>query len=425
MTHRPAVPPPDPSEVRRVRPQRRRQTKLLLLAALAAALSGTIVASVGTASAAVAPQAVAAAAALATTPAPSTTPNTSPNPCPTGPTVGPSSTVAPQPTNNGDTQPPTQPGPLRVTSCPNGIVVIEWNASTDNVGVAYYSVIRVVGDVVFHYVTTRNRIDLPSASGTFSYGVAAVDAAGNSSPQSTLVLGNPSCPPPAPTGCSSSPTSASPTGPDTQPPTAPGQPVVTVTNGNATITWAPSTDNVGVANYLLYDQYTDIIQIRTLPGNTTTYGVSVGTQQHIFYLFARDAAGNTSPVSPRTTVGTPPTCAPLTTCNPPTSTGCTVSYVVYSEWPGAFQGQITIRNTRSTAVNGWQLRWAFANGQQISQMWGGTYVQSGANVTVTNVPWTATIPPNGTVSIGFLASWSGTNAHPTSFTLNGGLCGTG
>jgi hypothetical protein len=421
MTHRPAVPPPDPSEVRRVRPHRRPQTRLFLLAILSALVSGTIVAGVGTASAGIVPQ----TAALATTPAPSTTPNTSPNPCPTGPTTGPTSTVAPPPTGNGDTQPPTQPGPLVVTSCPNGIVVIEWGASTDNVGVAYYQFIRVVGDVVFSYIVTTNRISLPAVSGTFSYGVAAVDAAGNRSPQSSLVIGNPNCPPPMPQPCSSSPTSASPTGPDTQPPTAPGQPVVTVTNGNATITWAPSVDNVGVANYLLYDQYTDIVQIRTLPGNTTSYGVAVGNQQHVFYLYARDAAGNTSPSSPRTTVGTPPTCAPLTTCNPPTSTGCVVSYVIVSEWPGAFQGQITIRNTRSSAVNGWQLRWAFANGQQLTNMWGGTYVQAGANVTVTNVPWTATIPPSGTVSVGFLASWSGTNARPTSFTLNGGLCGTG
>src|SRR5262245_26529931 len=114
MTHRPAVPPPDLPEVRRTRPHRR-QTRLLLLAALTALVSGAVLAGVSTASAAVAPK---GAAALATTPAPSTTPNTSPNPCPTGPTTGPTTTVGPAPTNNGDTQPPTQPGPLRVTNCP-------------------------------------------------------------------------------------------------------------------------------------------------------------------------------------------------------------------------------------------------------------------------------------------------------------------
>src|SRR5688572_111641 len=124
MTRRPAAPPPDLPEVRRTRSRR---TKLPLLAVIVAAVSGLLVAGVGTATAGVSSQAAPVAAALATTPAPSTTPNTSPNPCPTsGSTTGPTSTVAPPPTSNGDTQPPTQPGPLRVTSCPNGIVVVEW-----------------------------------------------------------------------------------------------------------------------------------------------------------------------------------------------------------------------------------------------------------------------------------------------------------
>ena len=94
-----------------------------------------------------------------------------------------------------------------------------------------------------------------------------------------------------------------------------------------------------------------------------------------------------------------------------------------SEWPGAFQGQVTVRSTVPSTLNGWQVRWSFANGQRISQLWHGSYTQTGADVTVTNLPWNATVPPNGTISFGFIATWSGTNARPTLFRLNGNVCG--
>jgi hypothetical protein len=68
------------------------------------------------------------------------------------------------------------------------------------------------------------------------------------------------------------------------------------------------------------------------------------------------------------------------------------------------------------------LAYAFANGQAITQLWNGTYTQSGANVSVTNLSWNAGIAPNGMVNFGFLANWSGTNAKPISFSLNGRSC---
>jgi cellulase/cellobiase CelA1 len=84
---------------------------------------------------------------------------------------------------------------------------------------------------------------------------------------------------------------------------------------------------------------------------------------------------------------------------------------------------VKITNTSATAVNGWTLRWTFANGQAINQSWGGAYQQTGANVTITPADWNRVIAANGgTAEFGFLASHSGTNAKPTSFTLNGTAC---
>ena len=81
-----------------------------------------------------------------------------------------------------------------------------------------------------------------------------------------------------------------------------------------------------------------------------------------------------------------------------------------------------ITNTGSTTINGWQLTFSFANGQTITQLWNGSYSQSGSNVSVTNASYNGTIAPGGTANFGFNGSWSGSNAAPTSFVLNGQTC---
>ena len=102
-----------------------------------------------------------------------------------------------------------------------------------------------------------------------------------------------------------------------------------------------------------------------------------------------------------------------------------MDYKINSQWPGAFQADVTFRNARPVTMTAWQLRWSFANGQRINQLWGGNYTQTGADVTVTNVAWNGNVPPNGTISFGFIASWSGANNRPPVFTLSGNQCGFG
>jgi chitin-binding protein len=139
-----------------------------------------------------------------------------------------------------------------------------------------------------------------------------------------------------------------------------------------------------------------------------------------------------TPTPTRTNTPGTPTVTPTRTNTPtptrtPTATQtsgatCQVTYAITSQWTPGFQGDITIRNTGSTAVNGWTLAWSFPNGQTITQLWNGTYTQTGANVSVTNLSWNTSIAPNNTISFGFLANWSGTNTKPASFTLNGMTC---
>ncbi len=84
---------------------------------------------------------------------------------------------------------------------------------------------------------------------------------------------------------------------------------------------------------------------------------------------------------------------------------------------------MTVKNTGTTALTAWSVKWAFANGQQVTSLWNGTYTQSGANVTVNNLSYNGSLAANGgSTSFGFNGSWTTANARPTAATLNGTAC---
>ncbi|MGW4968171.1 arabinofuranosidase catalytic domain-containing protein [Nonomuraea sp. NPDC004186] len=101
--------------------------------------------------------------------------------------------------------------------------------------------------------------------------------------------------------------------------------------------------------------------------------------------------------------------------------GCEVSYTVTNQWPGGFGANVSVNNL-GDPINGWKLTWAFPAGQTITQLWNGTYTQSGSQVTVSNVSYNGSIPSGGSTSFGFNGSWNGSNPVPTSFALNGVTC---
>jgi hypothetical protein len=100
-----------------------------------------------------------------------------------------------------------------------------------------------------------------------------------------------------------------------------------------------------------------------------------------------------------------------------------VTYSIVNQWNTGFQAAITIANTGTVAINGWTLTWTFANGQQITGLWNGSYVQSGANVAVKNLSYNGSIPAGGSYNgMGFTANYAGANAIPATFSLNGTVC---
>jgi|GEM_PF-1075271 len=103
------------------------------------------------------------------------------------------------------------------------------------------------------------------------------------------------------------------------------------------------------------------------------------------------------------------------------ATGCKVDYAISSQWGGGFGANVTITNV-GDAVSGWTVGWTFANGQKVTQLWNGVVTQSGANVSVKDAGYNGNLAKGATTSFGFNGSWSGTNAVPTQFTVNGAVC---
>jgi xylan 1,4-beta-xylosidase len=130
---------------------------------------------------------------------------------------------------------------------------------------------------------------------------------------------------------------------------------------------------------------------------------------------------HTSPTSTTSTPTPTPTVTVTPTPTPTDTTGCSISYS-QSDWGSGATVSITIKNNGSSAINGWTLAWNFAGNQTITDLWNGTYTQSGTAVTVKNVSHNNIIPAKGSVSLGFNITYSGTNVKPTSFTLNGTAC---
>ncbi|MBB2909258.1 endoglucanase [Streptosporangium becharense] len=184
-------------------------------------------------------------------------------------------------------------------------------------------------------------------------------------------------------------------------PSRPGKPAVTaVTASGARLTWAASTDNVGVTGY---DVHRGTARVGTATGPAFDLtGLSPATPYTV-HVVARDAAGNSSPASESVS---------FTTAEAPAG-GCTAVYKVGNSWQGAFQGEVTVRNESASAITGWTVTWRFPDGQTISQLWNGTHTQTGSDVSVKNVAWNGALAPAASASFGFTASHGGTNGVPT------------
>lgn len=102
------------------------------------------------------------------------------------------------------------------------------------------------------------------------------------------------------------------------------------------------------------------------------------------------------------------------------ATLCTIGYQL-NQWSNGFTVQVQITNN-STALTSWTLTWTFAGNQQITSAWNAQVTQSGAAVTAHDAGYNASVPTGGSVQFGFQATFTGSNAIPTNFAVNGISC---
>jgi len=192
-------------------------------------------------------------------------------------------------------------------------------------------------------------------------------------------------------------------GGDTTPPSTPsGLTVTGTTSSSASLSWSPSTDNVGVTGYNVY-------RGGTLAGSTTgTSFTDTGLNANSTYSYtvkAFDAAGNLSAAS---------SAVSATTSGGSTGGGgCTASYHVDNDWGSGYTATVTITNSASSATKGWKVNWTYGGSQKITNFWNTALTQSGSSVSATNLSYNGAINAGQSTSFGFQGTYSGSNTAPT------------
>ncbi|MEU6402413.1 glycoside hydrolase family 6 protein [Streptomyces sp. NPDC046985] len=100
---------------------------------------------------------------------------------------------------------------------------------------------------------------------------------------------------------------------------------------------------------------------------------------------------------------------------------CTVDYTIQNQWDTGFTAAVTVTNN-SAAKTGWTLKWSYAGAQQITSGWNAKITQSGAAVTAANETYNGALATGASASFGFQGTYSGANAVPAAFTLDGVTC---
>ncbi|MEO8562807.1 MAG: lectin [bacterium] len=194
---------------------------------------------------------------------------------------------------SADTQPPTPPSGLSTSNVTCNSAQLSWNASTDNVRVAFYDVFHD-GQLMMSVSGTTLSASITVVPGvTWGLYVDARDDAGNVSQASaTLPLTPPQC------------------AVDTIPPTQPTNVKAAAAGTTVTVTWNASTDNVSLK---AYDVYRNGVKVGTVnAGGTSSSFTDSGLATNTTYTYtivARDSQGNVSPASAPVRVTTGQACA--------------------------------------------------------------------------------------------------------------------
>lgn len=244
-------------------------------------------------------------------------------------------------------------GPTGLSALPSGTasIVLIWDASTDNVGVAGYNIYRGTTKVGTSPYPVYSDTGLTSST-NYCYQVEAFDGAGNVSANKSSQV------------CATTPAAA-----DTVAPAPPTSLTATAAStSQIDLSWGASTDNVGVAAYAIYRGVTKIATVTATSYSDT--GLSSGTL-YSYTVKALDGALNYSVAS--------------NTASATTQAGIPAAPTGISATAG--DGQVTISWTAVSGATSYNVYWLTSTGVTKA---GGTKING-----VTS-PYTHTGRTNGT-----------------------------
>jgi endonuclease I/chitodextrinase len=215
-----------------------------------------------------------------------------------------------------DTEAPTAPTTLEVTSVTDSTISLSWTASTDNSAVTAYE-IYVDGVKKTSVTGTTATITGLSASTEYSFYVIAIDATTNNSEASNTVTGT-----------------TSEYVPDTEAPTAPTS--LSITSAASTtivLSWVAGTDNTAITSY---DVYVDGVLNSSVTETTATITGLTASTTYTFYVIAKDADENSSEASDSVEGTTTSSSTDSTSCATESFTDMPTSASSYTEriWTG-------------------------------------------------------------------------------------------
>lgn len=225
-----------------------------------------------------------------------------------------------------DEEAPTAPSDLTATGSVNG-VQLEWEASSDNLGVDHYVVFRD-GSIVAT-PASPSFFDSSASVGDHEYVVYAEDGNGNRSAASNPAVGT--------------------VEPDEEPPSAPTDLTAVVDLESVQLQWGASSDNVGINRYLVFRDGRET----GIAAGESTFDPLAPAGDHEYVVYAEDAAGNLSDASAPAFVTVPavfgPVCASGICTVAVRYTGTTTTWTVPA---GVQKADLTVEGARGGGTGG-------------------------------------------------------------------------
>nr|WP_236029893.1 cellulase family glycosylhydrolase [Actinoplanes lichenicola] len=104
---------------------------------------------------------------------------------------------------------------------------------------------------------------------------------------------------------------------------------------------------------------------------------------------------------------------------PASAAATTATFAKVSDWGSGWQGEYTITNGGSTALNSWKVEFSLPSGTSAGSYWDALLTTSGQRYTFTNREYNGRIAAGQSVKFGFVGTGSGA---PTGCLLNGVSC---